>query len=168
MPYINRPYRNRPAFLDYISRYIDPPEDSPPFTDFTVDFAPFPSHFLPTGHAVFPISKRKDSLRMANANVRPDTVIYATGYKQNFSFFNVDDHYATPSEADLRNVAKTGDETIGFIGFVRPGVGAIPPIAEMQSFFWIALLKGQVQKPLSPPYYHLLVKDTSRIKYGVE
>jgi dimethylaniline monooxygenase (N-oxide forming) len=168
MPYINRPYRNRPAFLDYISRYIDPPEDSPPITNFTVDLAPFPSHFLPSGRAVFPISKRKDSLRMASRDVRPDTVIYATGYTQDFSFFNKDDHYATPSEADLRNVAKSGDETIGFIGFVRPGVGAIPPIAEMQSFFWISLLKMQVKQPLVPPHYHLLVKDTARIKYGVE
>jgi dimethylaniline monooxygenase (N-oxide forming) len=38
----------------------------------------------------------------------------------------------------------------------------------MQSFFWISLIKGQVRKPLSPPHYHLLVKDTARIKYGVD
>ena len=46
--------------------------------------------------------------------------------------------------------------------------GAIPPIAEMQAFFWISLLKGQVKYPLPLPRYHLLVKETARIKYGVD
>lgn len=124
MPYINRPFRNRPAWMDYISRYIDPPEDSPPATSFTVDLAPFPSHFLPNGRAVFPITKRKDAVRIAKHDVRPDTVIFATGYTQEFSFFDKDGGYKTPGEADIRNVAASGDESVGFIGFVRPGVGA--------------------------------------------
>ncbi|TFK45976.1 hypothetical protein OE88DRAFT_1739780 [Heliocybe sulcata] len=32
MPYINRPYRHRPRFMDYLSRNIDPLEDMPPHT----------------------------------------------------------------------------------------------------------------------------------------
>ncbi|KDQ59577.1 hypothetical protein JAAARDRAFT_77653 [Jaapia argillacea MUCL 33604] len=168
MPYINRPYRNRPAFMDYLSRYIDPAEDCPPQTDFVVDLAPFPTHFLPNGRAVFPLSKRKDAIRMADRDVRPDTVIFATGYTQEFGFLDPESGYGTPGEANIRNVAKSGDETVGFIGFVRPGVGAIPPIAEMQAFFWISLLKNQVKKPMPPPNYHLLVKETARIKYGVD
>ncbi|KZP32518.1 FAD/NAD-P-binding domain-containing protein [Athelia psychrophila] len=168
MPYINRPYRNRPAWMDYISSYIDPPEDSAPATQFVVDLAPFPTHFLPSGRAVFPMSKRKDAIRMASRDVKPDTVIYATGYTQDFSFFDKEGGYKSPGEADIRNVAASGDESVGFIGFVRPGVGAIPPIAEMQSFFWISLIKGQVRQPLPAPHYHLLVKETARIKYGVD
>ncbi|KAF8078064.1 hypothetical protein FPV67DRAFT_1463978 [Lyophyllum atratum] len=168
MPYINRPYRTRSRYLDYLSRYIDPPEDSSPRTDFVVDLAPFPTGFLNDGRAVFPESSRKDAIRMANRVVKPELVIYATGYTQNFDFFDEESNYATPSEADMRNVTKTGDETVGFIGFVRPGVGAIPPIAEMQTFFWISVIKGQVKRPLTPPHYHLLVKDTARIKYGVD
>ena len=129
MPYINRPYRKRPGVLDYLSRYIDPPEDMPPRTDFTVDLATFPSHFLSSGRAVFPMSKRKDALRMAGRDVRPDTVVYATGYTQKFDFFDKNGDYGTPSEADIRNIAKSGDETVAFIGFVRPGVGeSIPPM----------------------------------------
>ncbi|KAK0225213.1 hypothetical protein EDD85DRAFT_856929 [Armillaria nabsnona] len=169
MPYLNRPFRDRNAFLDRIARYIDPPEDSPPQTDFIVDLAPFPSHFLPNGQAIFPLlPKRKDSLRMMGRDVRPEVVIYATGYTQEFAFFDKDSGYATPEEANIRNIAREGDESVGFIGFVRPGVGAIPPIAEMQTFFWISLIKGQVRKPLPPPHYHLLVEDTARIKYGVD
>lgn len=106
-----------------MSRYIDPPEDSPPQTDFTVDLAPFPTHFLPNGKAVFPLSKRKDALRMVGRDVRPDLVIYATGYRQEFGFLDKPGNYATPEETDIRNITKTGDESVAFIGFVRPGVG---------------------------------------------
>ncbi|KAK1220425.1 hypothetical protein PQX77_016806 [Marasmius sp. AFHP31] len=166
MPYINRPYRNRPAFLDHLSRYIDPPEDSPPQTNFVVDLAPFPSHFLPNGRAVFPVSKRKDYERMKDRDVRPEVLIYATGYRQDFSFLAKD--YPTADQANIRNIVREGDESVAFIGFVRPGVGAIPPIAEMQSLFWISLIKNKVRNPLPPPHYHLLVKENARIKYGVD
>ncbi|EIM90309.1 FAD/NAD-P-binding domain-containing protein [Stereum hirsutum FP-91666 SS1] len=166
MPYINRPYRNRPFYLDYLSKYIDPPEDAQ--SNFSVELAPFPSHVLPNGRVVFPLSKRKDAMRMMGRDVRPDTVIFATGYTQHFSFFDEKDEYGTPAEADIRNVVKSGDEGVAFIGFVRPGVGAIPPISEMQSMFWVSLLKGQVKQPLPPPHYHLLVKENARIKYGVD
>ena len=185
MPYINRPYRNRPKFLDYISRYIDPEEDIPPATDFTVELAPFPIYFLENGQAIFPISKRKDAIRISKREIKPDTVIYATGYKQDFSIFEPRDNYGNPTEADIRNISKAGDETVGFIGFVRPGVGklhasclvrcllltlrlgAIPPIAEMQAFFWVELIKGRIKKPLTPPHYHLLVGEKARLNYAV-
>lgn len=114
--------------MDYISRYIDPPEDMPPQTSFTVDLAPFPLHFLPSGRAVFPMSERKDAKRMAKRDVTPDTVIYATGYTQDFGFFDRSSEYPTAAEVDIRNISKTGDESIGFIGFVRPGVGSFCPV----------------------------------------
>lgn len=166
MPYINRPYRNRSSFMDLISHYSDLPEDCPPHTNFVVDLAPFPTHFLPSGRAVFPKLNRKDAIRMEKRDFRPDTVIYATGYTQDFSFLGED--YPKPSVADIRNICRSGDEDIAFIGFVRPGVGAIPPIAEMQSMFWVSLLKGRVKRPFSPPHYYLLVKESARIKYGVD
>jgi len=117
-------------------------------------------------------------------NVRPDTVIYATGYTQQFAFLDKKSNYPTPHDADLRNVAKSGDESFACIGYVRPGVGmnsvlsypfyinlvlgAIPPLAEMQAFFWISLIKNQISRPISPPHYHLLTKKDARIKYGVD
>jgi dimethylaniline monooxygenase (N-oxide forming) len=57
---------------------------------------------------------------------------------------------------------------LAFIGFVRPGVGAIPPIAEQQSLWWIALITGKMALPTSPSHYHLLSPESSRIKYGVD
>lgn len=64
-----------------MSRYIDPEEDSPPPDRFlSVELAPFPSHFEADGKAVFPITKRKESKMIQGIDVRPQTVIYATGY----------------------------------------------------------------------------------------
>lgn len=79
MPYINRPYRARPRWMDYLSKYVDPPEDSPPQTNFAVELAPFPTHFAEDGHAVFPLAPRdgkvrKDAVRMQGRAFRPDTV----------------------------------------------------------------------------------------------
>lgn len=80
MPYINRPWRNRAWYSEYISRYLDPPEDSPPQTNFAVELAPFPSCFDTTGKAVFPVTNRKESKRIQEFVIRPQTVVYATGY----------------------------------------------------------------------------------------
>lgn len=123
MPYLNRPYRQRPWYLEYMSRYIDPPEDSPPQTDFTVELAPFPTRFTNEGQVVFNPCQRKDYVRISKMDIRPDTVIYATGYTQHFDYLDKASNYSSPQIADLRNVAKSGDETVAFIGYVRPGVG---------------------------------------------
>lgn len=52
---------------------------------------------------------------------KPDMLIFATGYRQEFPF--LDDTYITPGEANIRNIWKSGDESLGFIGFVRPSFG---------------------------------------------
>lgn len=38
----------------------------------------------------------------------------------------------------------------------------------MQTFFWIELIKGHIKRPLPPPHYHLLVRETARIKYAID
>ncbi|EJU05748.1 FAD/NADP-binding domain-containing protein [Dacryopinax primogenitus] len=168
MPYINRPYRHRTWLLQLISHYEEDPADMPPNTDFVVDLAPFPSHFLPTGQAVFPVNWRKESKRIQNVEVKPDMIIYATGYTQNFNWFEPGQGYAGVGEQDVREIFKSGDESVAYIGFVRPGVGAIPPIAEMQAMFWIAILTGKGKIPTTPAHYHLLAKKNARITYGVD
>lgn len=51
---------------------------------------------------------------------------------------------------------------------MRPGVGAIPPIAEQQAMWWTALITGDMQIPNDAPHYHLLAARGSRIQYGVD
>ncbi|KAG8861909.1 hypothetical protein FRB96_002352 [Tulasnella sp. 330] len=168
MPYINRPYRNRAPILDWLSQYEEPAEDMPPNTDFAVELAPFPEKFTAEGRAVFPLTERKESIRMAKMDVRPDMLLFATGYKQDFSFFAEGEGYPTTEQLDVRDLFKSGDESVAFIGFLRPGVGAIPPISEMQAQLWAAILTSQVPVPTSQPHYHLLQGPGSRITYGVD
>ncbi|EPQ50184.1 dimethylaniline monooxygenase, partial [Gloeophyllum trabeum ATCC 11539] len=165
------------VFLNKVSLCLcfpsDPDEDMPPQTDFTVELAPFSSHFTEGGRAISPLDldkrsrpKRKDAVRIQGKVVKPNLVAYATGYEQKFGFLG--EGYKTPGEADVRNICWSGDTSVAFIGFVRPGVGAIPPISEIQSMFWVLLLRDQVCKPLRAAHYHLLVNENTRIKYGVD
>ena len=147
------------------NKYLDPPEDVES-TRF-VDTCTFPQAILETGKVVFTPTKRKDYRRMsARPPVIPDTLIYCTGYTQSFPWLHPS--YPRPSDATCRNVVSFSQPDIAYIGFVRPGVGAIPPIAEQQAMWWTASLLGKMPLPTSPPHYHLLAPTTARIQYGVD
>ncbi|EAW06330.1 flavin-containing monooxygenase [Aspergillus clavatus NRRL 1] len=166
MPYLNRPYQTRNPLLSLIgNRYIDPPEDAN--SDRYVDTCTWPQSIDNTGTVTFtPDPKRKDWQRMKTKTVKPDCVVYCTGYKQTFSYLNAS--YPTAADAHTRNIINASHPDLAFIGFVRPGVGAIPPIAEQQAMWWTALITHRMPVPMDPPHYHLLSAPTSRIQYGVD
>ncbi|PHH85251.1 hypothetical protein CDD83_702 [Cordyceps sp. RAO-2017] len=80
--------------------------------------------------------------------IKADVVVFATGYTPQFPFLGAD--YPRVTEADVRGVYQEGDTTVGFIGFVRPSIGAIPPLAEMQAQLWVLRLL-QHQFPAQVP-----------------
>ncbi|CAI9637033.1 unnamed protein product [Alternaria burnsii] len=165
MPYLNRPYQEKHPLAFLGNGYVDPPEDAQ--SKKWVDTCTFPQRIDETGRVIFEERPdRKDWRRMKNTEVRPNCVVYCTGYKQSFYF--LDESYPTASDATIRNIVSPVDTSISFIGFVRPGVGAIPPIAEQQAMWWTALITNQMAMPTDPPHYHLLSKESSRIKYGVD
>eukprot|EP01063_Lacrimia_lanifica_P013384 TRINITY_DN20023_c0_g4_i2.p1 TRINITY_DN20023_c0_g4~~TRINITY_DN20023_c0_g4_i2.p1 ORF type:complete len:641 (+),score=183.64 TRINITY_DN20023_c0_g4_i2:62-1984(+) len=109
-----------------------------------------------------------------------DTVVFATGYKQEFPFLKA---YAPPARArpGYRHAAgeaplpphhfvlDPSDPHLGFIGFVRPNVGAIPPISELQVLWWIQQMeKARKQQPLpsAPPPSYML--NGAKYQYGVD
>ncbi|KAF2841817.1 dimethylaniline monooxygenase [Patellaria atrata CBS 101060] len=166
MPYLNRPYQENNRFLDFLgNKYIDPPEDAN--SERWVDTCSFPSFIDPSGQVTFePRPDRKDWHRMKNKVVKPTTVIYCTGYKQDFDWLHPS--YPNAGQASVRNIVNASHPDIAFIGFVRPGVGAIPPITEQQAMWWTALILGRMAIPRDPPHYHLLSAKESRIQYGVD
>ncbi|CBQ70108.1 related to flavin-containing monooxygenase [Sporisorium reilianum SRZ2] len=164
MPYINRGWKSRSPFLERITTYLDPPTVKP--EEVSVDLAPFPARVREDGTVEFVRNGRKEDLRMRNRTVKPDVVVYATGYTQQFDFLSKE--YPLPATVRCRDVFDPEDPTVAFIGFVRPGVGAIPPIAEMQAQLWTLILRDRIPAPLSTPHYYLLVKENARIKYGVD
>lgn len=80
MPYLNRPYKTHNPFLAYIgNRYIDPPEDAA--SDRVVDTCTWPKSIDDTGRVHFQQSHdRKDWQRLKDKNIRPNCVVYCTGY----------------------------------------------------------------------------------------
>jgi dimethylaniline monooxygenase (N-oxide forming) len=123
-----------------------------------INLAPWPEfndedsivHFLENGRPGAETTRKKVC--------KPDILIFATGYVPAFPF--LDKSYPTPEQADIRQIWKQGDASVGFSEFARPGIsrlgryqrsltpelhpciklakyvfstGAIPPLTELQA-----------------------------------
>ncbi|KAL6898981.1 hypothetical protein GGI43DRAFT_428109 [Trichoderma evansii] len=149
--------------------------DIPPVSRI-IEVAPIPSHISKDGVAHFPHNGRPESDRINETVVKPDVVIFATGYHSSFPFLNTSDHasdkpYPIAWHADVRQIWNSNEPTVGFIGFVRPGFGAIPPLAEMQSMLFTMNLINRIPKPLNPDdewHYRIIHPPDARVFYGVE
>jgi dimethylaniline monooxygenase (N-oxide forming) len=123
MPYINRPYQKLSKLHRRVAHYQDPPAP-PGVKDPTIHLVPFPKHFDASGRAVFPPPPKHRSKEVGwTQECRPDLVVLCTGYRQDFSWAK---GYKTPEQLDVRGVMSTEDDTVGYIGFLRPGVGESP------------------------------------------
>ncbi|WVQ79764.1 hypothetical protein IAT38_001864 [Cryptococcus sp. DSM 104549] len=165
MQFINRPFYSLSPLHRLVAHYIDPP---PPAGDPSIDIVPFPKEFDGEGRAVFPPPPAHRSKETAwKEECKPDLVVLCTGYRQQWGWLG-EGYPRGPEECEVRGVVSAKDPTVGFIGFVRPGVGAIPPIAEMQAQLFILLNQKRIPIPTSPETYHLLHSPTGRIQYGVD
>ncbi|KAK4058226.1 hypothetical protein OIO90_000965 [Microbotryomycetes sp. JL221] len=178
MQYINKPYtkHQQQRWLErwFGTKYIDPPMSDTQCQE--IDLALWPSHVDEQGSVHFMKGselkqsngiKRIEEVRMRNKVVKPDLVVYATGYRQDWSWLG-QGYDKGPLNVDVRGITSSKDVTIGYIGFVRPGVGAIPPIVEIQAMLWSLLLTNRVPIPSEEGNYHLLAPTTARIQYGVD
>lgn len=123
---------------------------------------------------------------------KADMIVLATGYKQSFPFLDekirtdmkeesirMNDEYGCKEEMSSRYnlnedylpsehfiVGKTRTR-LGFIGFVRPNVGAIPPMSELQVMWWLQRMQGKVNMLTNsgPPSYMVLGR---KYPYGVD
>jgi dimethylaniline monooxygenase (N-oxide forming) len=115
-----------------------------------------------------------------------DIIILATGYRQLFSFldeaiqkqfkaeekrqdngrFRIEED-PLPSEHFIVSPSRPH---LAFIGFVRPNVGAIPPMSELQIMWWLCKLRGRLDQPFldkkhNIPSYMVL---SHKYQYGVD
>ncbi|ORY32137.1 hypothetical protein BCR39DRAFT_479301 [Naematelia encephala] len=169
MQFINRPYHKLSWIHRLFAHYIDPPLPSQlANADPTIHLVPFPKSFDDTGKAVFPEPpKHRNKETGWKMECRPDLVVLCTGYKQEWEWLGPG-YPQGPDECDIRGVCASKDLSVGFIGFLRPGVGAIPPMAESQIQLFLSLTQGRIPIPTTPENYHLLHSATSRIQYGVD
>lgn len=133
IPYISEGYRNR-SILDSIrALIINIP--LPSTGGRTIDLAPWPESIDKTGTVKFVPSSRPEARRAASKPSKPDVIVFATGYTQSFPF--LDSTYPLPLHCHHRGIWCPNDISVSFIGFVRPSLGAIPPLCELQAQTWV-------------------------------
>ncbi|KFA75865.1 hypothetical protein S40288_01928 [Stachybotrys chartarum IBT 40288] len=173
--YVSTPWRPKKwSWATRIRRFFWLTEFPPPSR--FIDVAPFPSHIDPEGVAHFPRTGRPEAELIQKTAVRPDVIVLATGYLPAFPYFNTHDNqgrkpYPISHDANVRQIWSSDDPTIGFIGFVRPGFGAIPPLSELQAMLFTMNLLGQVPQSLDPEdewHYRIIRPSDARVNYGVE
>ncbi|KAI1802078.1 FAD/NAD(P)-binding domain-containing protein [Daldinia bambusicola] len=176
LPYISAPYRpTNPGVIERIRRSILQVPVEKVEGDRVIELAPWPTHVDASGTIHFSNNGRPEYSRMRDLGpTKPDVLVFATGYRQEFPFFQdqTRDHYPVPGSTDVRSIWSRADPTVGFIGFVRPGYGAIPPLAELQAQLWLLnLMAPERTANLSDDddhHFRLRSGQNSRINYGVD
>ncbi|KAI8961332.1 FAD/NAD(P)-binding domain-containing protein [Daldinia sp. FL1419] len=176
LPYISAPYRPaNPGVIERIRRSILQAPVDKAEGGRTIELAPWPTHVDASGAIHFNNNGRPEYARMQELGpTKPDVLVFATGYRQEFPFFQNQggERYPVPSSTDVRSIWSRADPTVGFIGFVRPGYGAIPPLAELQAQLWILNLKApELTANLRDDddhHFRLRSSQNSRINYGVD
>jgi dimethylaniline monooxygenase (N-oxide forming) len=122
MQFINRPYFKMGWFHRLVAHYIDPPLPEG-IDDPTIHVVPFPKSFDDGGRAMFPPPPEHRKKEVAwKEEYRPDLVVLCTGYRQDWDWLG-EGYPRGPEECDVRGVCASKDLSVGFIGFLRPGVG---------------------------------------------
>jgi dimethylaniline monooxygenase (N-oxide forming) len=141
LPYMSEGHRANTKFNEMRAKFVNVP-----FKDTRgrrIDVVRWPTSIDEDGEMHFedePSNKLK--------HVRPDVVVFATGFKSEFSYLDSD--YPQLAHANVRGIYKDEDVSVGFIGYVRPSIGAIPPLAELQAQLWVLRLL-QHEFPLEVP-----------------
>ena len=90
-----------------------------------------------------------------------DTVIFCSGFKVKFPFLPISSEgwdwrklYKKIFHPDLSN--------IGFVGFARPNIGAMPPVTELQARYFAAVASGRVKLPDRATMESIIAKDAEK------
>ncbi|MBK5111559.1 MAG: NAD(P)-binding domain-containing protein [Thermoleophilia bacterium] len=93
-----------------------------------------------------------------------DLVIYCTGYRITFPFFDEEVISTEDNQVDLyRRVASIGHPGLYFIGLIQP-LGAIMPLAEAQSAWVADLIEGRCSLPDRSSMARAVALEQARMK----
>ncbi len=160
LPYINRPFKKRSW-----KRFVPLWWWAEPAVEREIASFPAPSR-IDGGTVSF-----SDGTTLENV----DLIVFATGYQQRWPFLISRRRCGGDEPAGARGIedplpsqhliVDPSEPRLAFLGFVRPNVGAIPPMAELQAMWWIERLRGRIPARRSPPSYGLLGR---KLAYGVD
>ena len=95
------------------------------------------------------------------SKIEADTVIFCSGFKVKFPFLPIPSEgwdwgklYKKIFHPDLPN--------IGFVGFARPNIGAMPPVTELQARYFAAVASGRVSLPELAEMELIIAQDAQK------
>jgi dimethylaniline monooxygenase (N-oxide forming) len=92
-----------------------------------------------------------------------DAVVFCTGFQSLLPFLQ---DYLEDQKLDGRSLYKNvflpGESTLGFVGFVRPNVGSLPAVAEMQARWFVGTLAGKCQLPSMDKMKKTVMMDSDK------
>lgn len=97
-----------------------------------------------------------------------DKIIYCTGYKVSFPFFDSELFSVENNEIPLYEFVVSPEHPgLFFVGLIQP-IGAVMPLAELQAVWIAQLLKGQTQLPTVDKMKEQIQKSRNQMKkrYG--
>lgn len=122
LPYISEQYRSQSRLNRWRTWLIN--VELRPTGGRKIDLAPWPTHVDEGGVVHFEENDRPESKVMGKEKgIRPDVVIFATGYKQSFPFVPKGGVYPSLDESVTRGIFRKVEDGIAYIGFIRPAFG---------------------------------------------
>lgn len=119
LPYMSAKHRSKSWWYRLRAFFINVPiQDT---GNRVIDVNPWPVVVDQEGIMQFGDKVPDDPQKPQYQYVKPDVVVFATGYRRYVPF--LDTTYCQPGEAIVREVYALDEVTVGFIGFVRPGFG---------------------------------------------
>lgn len=94
-----------------------------------------------------------------------DLIVCCTGYKQNYDFLSEEIRQKIPSSNKLyKYMFLPGSEDhLAFIGYIRPAVGTVPPLAELQARLLAHTIRGDISLP---PVEEMRISIEEQIKFA--
>lgn len=122
LPYISEQYRSQSRLNRWRTWLIN--VELRPTGGRKIDLAPWPTHVDEEGVVHFEENDRPESKFMRKEKgIRPDVVIFATGYKQSFPFVPKGDVYPSLDASVTRGIFRNIEDGVAYIGFIRPAFG---------------------------------------------
>ena len=146
MPFLNRPHKSKTWLGRNLYSRIDNTPMAQSFPNRSADVAPGAVEYDCNGKVTF---------EDGSSDVF-DVIVFATGYKLCFPFMkscgskvaevSTTEPVGFPQDAlpTLHNILNPENPSLAFIGFVRPNVGAIPPMSELQVYYWLSFMEGNI------------------------
>ena len=93
-----------------------------------------------------------------------DVLIYCTGYKMTFPFFDKD--FLDPKDNDVQlyhKVVHPEHENLFFLGLIQP-LGAIMPLSEIQAKWVVRILTGKSKLPSKEKMLKVIAEDRNEMR----